>query len=399
TGSGQPSKAASRAHASQRAHSRGPYSGNGENSPQPAGPCSRTPSLTVCPRNLVRIGIRNTTGERVTTLPAAAAVLTPSNLARKPRGSTGRGIASLIRVLCSGGAGAGPSYPGSSPRGSEGVTNLTSMGRNPSHPDRPLHALVRPAGPELYAAIRDALSGEGPAVLPLTPGQAGAAIAALRPTHVDGEPVEGGLGVPPDVAVVIATSGTTGAPKGVMLSATALRTSAASSLRRIGAARGERWLCCLPASHVSGLQVLVRSLLSESEPIMHERFDARAVLGSGADHVSLVPTQLHRLVELGADLSGFRTILLGGAAPRPGLLDEARELGATIVTTYGMTETCGGCVYDGRPLYNVDLKIGEDGRIRVAGPVLFSGYRSGEPAPFDGGWFITSDLGELSDGR
>ncbi|HLU70776.1 MAG TPA: AMP-binding protein [Nonomuraea sp.] len=273
------------------------------------------------------------------------------------------------------------------------------MGRNPSHPDRPLHALVRPAGPELYAAIRDALSGEGPAVLPLTPGQAGAAIAALRPTHVDGEPVEGGLGVPPDVAVVIATSGTTGAPKGVMLSATALRTSAASSLRRIGAARGERWLCCLPASHVSGLQVLVRSLLSESEPIMHERFDARAVLGSGADHVSLVPTQLHRLVELGADLSGFRTILLGGAAPRPGLLDEARELGATIVTTYGMTETCGGCVYDGRPLYNVDLKIGEDGRIRVAGPVLFSGYRSGEPAPFDGGWFITSDLGELSDGR
>ncbi|MDA0635639.1 AMP-binding protein, partial [Nonomuraea sp. MCN248] len=89
----------------------------------------------------------------------------------------------------------------------------------------------------------------------------------------------------------------------------------------------------------------------------------------------------------------------GGGAPRPGLLDEARELGASIVTTYGMSETCGGCVYDGRPLYNVDLKIGADGRIRISGPVLFSGYRSGEPAPFDGGWFVTSDLGELSGGR
>ncbi|MFG1946995.1 AMP-binding protein [Nonomuraea sp. NPDC048826] len=273
------------------------------------------------------------------------------------------------------------------------------MWRNPSHPDRPLHAVVRPAGPELFAAIRAALSGEGPAVLPLTPGQDGSAVAALRPTHVDGEPRDGGQGVPPDVAVVIATSGSTGTPKGVMLSATALRASAASSLRRLGAVKGERWLCCLPVSHVSGLQVLVRAMLAETEPILHERFDPRAVLDSGADHVSMVPTQLHRLVELGADLSGFRTILLGGAAPRPGLLDEARELGASVVTTYGMSETCGGCVYDGRPLDHVDVKIGDDGLIRVSGPVLFSGYRSGGAAPFDGGWFVTSDLGELSGGQ
>jgi O-succinylbenzoic acid--CoA ligase len=274
------------------------------------------------------------------------------------------------------------------------------MWRNPSHPDRPLHAIVQPPGPRLFAAIRHALDGDGPAVLPLAPGTSpGAALAALRPTHVGGEPCDGGEGVPPDVAVVIATSGSTGAPKGVMLTAAALRASAAASLRRLEAAKGERWLCCLPVSHVSGLQVLVRALLSESEPIIHERFDPRAVLDSGADHVSLVPTQLHRLVETGADLSGFRTILLGGAAPRSGLLDEARDLGARIVTTYGMSETCGGCVYDGRPLYNVDLKIGADGLIRIAGPVLFSGYRSGGPPPFDGGWFVTSDLGELAGGR
>lgn len=207
----------------------------------------------------------------------------------------------------------------------------------------------------------------------------------------------GGIGVRDDVAVVIATSGSTGAPKGVQLSASALRTSAAASLRRLGAAKGERWLCCLPPSHVSGLQVLVRSMLSDSEPIIHERFEPRAVLESGASHVSLVPTQLHRLVSMTADLSVFRTILLGGAAPRPGLLAEARALGARVVTTYGMSETCGGCVYDGRPLYKVDLKIGDEGRILVSGPVLFSGYRFGPP--FDGGWFTTSDLGELSGGR
>ncbi|SEL80275.1 AMP-binding protein [Nonomuraea pusilla] len=273
------------------------------------------------------------------------------------------------------------------------------MWSNPSHPDRPLNALTAPQGPAVVAAVRDALSGEGPALLPLPSASAGPVLAALRPTHVDGEPRPGGLGVPGQVAVVIATSGSTGAPKGVMLPARALRASAAASLRRLGASKGERWLCCLPVSHVSGLQVVVRALLSETEPIVHERFDAGAVLGSGADHVSLVPTQLHRLVEAAADLSVFRTILLGGAAPAPGLLERARDLGARVVTTYGMSETCGGCVYDGRPLDHVDVKIGDDGRVRVAGPVLFSGYRSGEPAPFDGDWFVTSDLGELAGGR
>ncbi|MGR6920495.1 AMP-binding protein [[Actinomadura] parvosata] len=274
------------------------------------------------------------------------------------------------------------------------------MWRNPSHPDRPLHAIVQPPGPALFAAVRDALSGDGPAVLPLSPGHAGAAVAALRPTHADGVPLDGGEGVPGDVAVVIATSGSTGAPKGVLLSAAALRASAAASLRRVEASKGERWLCCLPVAHVSGLQVLVRALLSGSEPIIHPAFDPGAVLRSGADHVSLVPTQLHRLVELGADLSVFRTIVLGGAAAPPGLLERARKRGARIVTTYGSSETSGGCVYDGRPLDGVDVKIGEDGLIRIAGPVLFSGYRFGVPAaPFDGGWFVTSDLGELRDGR
>ncbi|MFI6478448.1 AMP-binding protein [Nonomuraea sp. NPDC050663] len=266
-----------------------------------------------------------------------------------------------------------------------------------SNLERALHAVVSPPGPALAAAVAAALSGDGPAVLPLPPGTPAHAVRALRPTHIGGVRQDDGVGVPGDVAVVIATSGSTGAPKGVQLSAPALRTSAAASLRRLAASPGERWLCCLPPSHVSGLQVLVRSMLAGSEPIIHERFDPAAVSASGADHVSLVPTQLHRLVEMGADLSVFRTILLGGAPARPSLLDRARGLGARVVTTYGMSETCGGCVYDGRPLYDVDLKIGPDGLIQIAGPVLFSGYRFGEP--FDGPWFATSDLGELSEGR
>ncbi|MEU4328928.1 AMP-binding protein [Nonomuraea dietziae] len=277
------------------------------------------------------------------------------------------------------------------------------MWRNPSHPDRPLRALVLPPGPRLFEAIEAALSGEGPAVLPLSPDRPEAALATLRPTEIEtteGVRQAGGPGVGADIAVVIATSGSTGAPKGVMLTASALSASAASSLRRLGASSGERWLCCLPPSHVSGLQVLVRSLLSRAEPIIHERFDPAAVAGSGAEHVSLVPTQLHRLMESGADLSAFRTILLGGAAPRPGLLEAARQAGARIVTTYGSSETSGGCVYDGSPLDQVDLKIRDDGRILVSGPVLFSGYRSGEAgAVLEDGWFATSDLGSIENGR
>ncbi|MFJ2032165.1 AMP-binding protein [Streptosporangium sp. NPDC087985] len=271
-------------------------------------------------------------------------------------------------------------------------------------PERELNAVVLPPGPGLFSAVAAALDGRGPAVLPLSPALPARALRAtldaLRPTHVNGVRREHGVGVSPEVAVVIATSGTTGIPKGVQLSAAALRASAAASLSRLDARPGERWLCCLPPSHVSGLQVLVRSLLSETEPIVHDGFSPEAVLASGADHVSLVPTQLRRL--LSADLSVFKTILLGGAAAPADLLTAARAAGARVVTTYGMSETCGGCVYDGHPLYNVDLKIGDDGRIRIAGPMLFSGYRLRPDltgAARDGDWFLTSDLGTLTDGR
>jgi O-succinylbenzoic acid--CoA ligase len=204
--------------------------------------------------------------------------------------------------------------------------------------------------------------------------------------------------------VVIATSGSTGEPKGVELSGAALRHSARASLDRIGARPGEAWLSCLPPSHISGLQVFVRSLLSGVPPVVLERLGAllvRVRVGDLPQYVSLVPTQVRRLLDEPGGreaLAGFRAILLGGAAVPAGLRAEAAAAGARVITTYGMSETCGGCVYDGEPLDGVSARIGPGSRIRLAGPVLFSGYR-GRPdltaAALDGGWFVTSDVGEV----
>ena len=289
---------------------------------------------------------------------------------------------------------------------------------------RPLRAvLVERATPRLVELLAAALDGTGPAILPLDAGlpagRLAELIAALGPGSI--EDAEGvttvrsaqNEGVAEGTAVVVGTSGSTGTPKGVELSAAALRHSAQACLQRVSARPGERWLCCLPATHVAGLQVLVRSLVSGTEPVLAERADAETVTGSGCAHVSLVPTQLQRLLaEAGsaAPLAGFSSVLLGGAAASASLLDAARAAGVPVVTTYGMTETCGGCVYDGIPLDGVRVEIRSDaddspaeaGRIWIAGPVLFSGYRpqvAGQ-AELRDGWFRTGDLGRLdSSGR
>jgi len=313
---------------------------------------------------------------------------------------------------------------------------------------RPLRAvLVKRTTPRLVELLAAALDGTGPAILPLDAGlpagRLAELIAALGPGSI--EDAEGVTtvrsahddGVAEGTAVVVGTSGSTGAPKGVELSAAALRHSARASLDRVGARPGERWLCCLPATHVAGLQVLVRSLVSGTEPVLAEHADAETVGGSGCAHVSLVPTQLQRLLleaRPPAPLAGFSSVLLGGAAAPAGLLAAARAAGVPVVTTYGMTETCGGCVYDGVPLNGTHVAIrsdddgrpAESGRIWISGPMLFSGYRpggSGEPgsppvtwgsarggrgdgfppgassvAPPGGvPWFRTGDLGRLDD--
>src|SRR6266704_6913286 len=192
---------------------------------------------------------------------------------------------------------------------------------------RPLHAvLVERATPRLVELLAAALDGTGPAILPLDAGLPAGRLAglidALGPGSVeDAEAVTTARsgpnrGVAEGTAVVVGTSGSTGAPKGVELSAAALRYSARASLDRVGARPGERWLCCLPATHVAGLQVLVRSLVSGTEPGLAERADAGTLAASGCAHVSLVPTQLQRLLGSGgpgdpAPLAGFSSVLLG----------------------------------------------------------------------------------------
>ena len=199
---------------------------------------------------------------------------------------------------------------------------------------RPLRAvLVKRATPRLVELLAAALDGTGPAILPLDAGlpagRLAALIAALGPGSI--EDAEGvttvrsaeNEGVAEGTAVVVGTSGSTGEPKGVELSAAALRHSARASLDRLGARPGERWLCCLPATHVAGLAVLVRSLVSGTEPVLAERADAATLAagsGSGCAHVSLVPTQLQRLLQEAnppGPLAGFSSVLLGGAARPP----------------------------------------------------------------------------------
>jgi o-succinylbenzoate---CoA ligase len=228
--------------------------------------------------------------------------------------------------------------------------------------------------------------------------------AAEKPSKVVAEVSEGRAEeVSEGVALVVATSGSTGEPKGVVLTHDAVAASTTASLRRLGCAPGEPWLGCLPTHHVAGLQTLLRSWASQASPVVHDGFDVAAVAAADAAHVSLVPTQLARLLEAGVDLARFSTVLLGGAPAAPALLDRAREAGARLVLSYGMSETCGGCVYDGVPLDGVEAAVGPDGRIRLRGDVRFSEYR-GDPAAtsaaIDGeGWFVTGDLGRWVDGR
>lgn len=207
--------------------------------------------------------------------------------------------------------------------------------------------------------------------------------------------------------LMVETSGSTGDPKRVLLSRPAVVASARATEHRL--AGPGQWLLDLPPTYVAGLQVLVRSLLAGHEPIVAAEHDSlRSAIGAmTADvrYVSLVPTQLHRIVEAGqaAMLREFDAVLLGGAASSPSLVASARAAGVRVVRTYGMSETCGGCVYDGVPLDGVDVRIGDDKRVYLRGPMVFDGYADDVAATDEvlrDGWFATSDLGELdADGR
>lgn len=284
----------------------------------------------------------------------------------------------------------------------------------PPRPDATVVAVPASLGPGLLDVI-EGVWARGGAVLPvdpaLSPPAREALLEAVRPgAFVRREPgapprleaLPEGEPAPAGTALVVPTSGSTGAPKGVLISHRALRASVRSGLDRLGCRPDDVWLACLPPHHVAGLLVLLRARELGTEPVLAPAADPETVASADASHVALVPTMLARLLDADVDLTRFRTVLLGGAPPTPGLLERAADAGVCIVASYGMTETTGGCVYDGAPLDGVDVRSDDDGRIHVSGPVLADGYHrdpARTTASFTDGWFATNDRGRFEDGR
>lgn len=254
--------------------------------------------------------------------------------------------------------------------------------------------------------IMSEIWGRGDAILPIDPrlprDRVEEILAEFRPQRLlidgDSRTLGGAEPLSEDIRAVALTSGSSGKPKGVELSLSAFTASWTGSSSRIGAESADTWLCCLPIAHIAGLSVLVRSLLNETRPIIQPALDLSEA--RDARLVSLVPTQLTRLLDEGIDVSRLKAVLVGGARITRSLLDRATEAGARVVTTYGMTETCGGCVYDGTPLDEVDVRVDDHSRIGIRGEVLFSRYRNDPELTrrsVRGGWFITNDLGYLGE--
>lgn len=207
--------------------------------------------------------------------------------------------------------------------------------------------------------------------------------------------------------LVIETSGSTGIPKRVLLSRRAMRASALATQERLEGPG--QWLLNLPPTYVAGVQVLYRSAVAGTTPVVlggDGLAAARDRMSAEQTYVSLVPTQLVRALgdpEAVAALARFSVVLVGGGPLDPEVRRRAEDLDIRIVQTYGMSETCGGCVYDGVPLDGVELRIEDDGLVLVRGPVLFDGYQDQPERTADAfrdGWLITHDLGHWAeDGR
>lgn len=259
---------------------------------------------------------------------------------------------------------------------------------------------------EVFVALRAALADGGPAVVPRSAEHS----SQWPPT---------GARASQNVALVIETSGSTGVPKRVALSADALLASAAASAGAMGG-QGQ-WLLALPAHYVAGAQVLVRSLAAGTEPVYYgdRHFDPlrfaelTARLDAEQLYTSLVPVQLARIVEAaegglrqaGDALRRYDGILVGGQSLDPGVRARAEALGTRLLTTYGSSETAGGCVYDGVPIGTTVVRA-VDQLLEISGPTLAEGYidddeRTAAAFHEDGGvrWYRTGDLGDVVDGR
>jgi O-succinylbenzoic acid--CoA ligase len=273
---------------------------------------------------------------------------------------------------------------------------------------------------KLASVIGPALDGTGPAIAPMAASSESFTTKTLEALRPDDSryPLESS-----DIAIVSATSGSTGTPKGVMLSQQALAASASAFGNRFGT--NNRWVVSMPVHRIAGIMVLVRSWFHNSpfeiDPSVGgaRTFEAaafaattmRAVRESNKDGralmVSLVPTQIARLLESGSvgieALQSYELVLSGAATTSQPMLNKLRELGIKVSVSYGMTETCGGCVFDGRPLDGVNISLGtkddiEPGRVTISGPVAASGYRLRpdlDAVSFISGQIQTHDVGKL----
>ena len=251
--------------------------------------------------------------------------------------------------------------------------------------------LLTPPG-DLPRALAGVVAG-GLVVAPLPPAGQEPVVAALRPELPVTEAEAG---------VLVATSGSTGAPKAVMLSSAAVLASVAATHARLGGA-GD-WVCVLPTHHVAGMMTVARAVAS-GQAVRFAASDLSDLPIAGSrSYLSVVGAQLHRVAgqpALLARLADYAAVLVGGSAVAPRLLEQVREAGVRLVTTYGMAETCGGCVYDGVPLDGVRVGFVDD-RITLGGPMAFSGYRLDPELTsqvLDGDTVRTNDRGWLVDGR
>ncbi len=201
--------------------------------------------------------------------------------------------------------------------------------------------------------------------------------------------LDNGFQVETNDALVIATSGTTGLPKGVVHTHASIHASVTAVGSRLDCSSTDHWLACLPLAHVGGLSVLLRAQQYESDLTIVDGVDQSSIdnaSNKGANLTSLVPTALQKL-----DVSNFRAVLVGGST----ILG---NLPANAITTYGLTETMGGIAYDGQALDGVAIRLSNSAEIEIQGEMLFRTYRDGTDPKKKDGWFTTGDLGEIKDG-
>jgi o-succinylbenzoate---CoA ligase len=270
-------------------------------------------------------------------------------------------------------------------------------------------AVALTPGPRWVDVLAD-LWGRGVTVLPidtrLTPAEQRRIVDLAAPTLLLSEDEEVVFGdassVAEAVGAVVASSGTGGRPKLAELPRRALEEALAASDAALGSAPEEPWVACLTPAHIGGLLVYLRGAITAHPVRVHHRFEPSELVAEAPAWASVVPTMARRLIDLGASLTGL-SLLVGGGALEPGLRAAAEARGARIVTTYGLTETCGGVAYDGRLLPGTRARPATEGTIELQGPTLMEGYRL-DPAATAGaftidGWLRTGDVGELDDDR